>query len=72
MTDTDRFIRNQLTALKELGLCAEALAREEALLRSGLAASGLLEKFLAARQPVPAARGTKGGQKNGGENRRAR
>lgn len=32
----ERFIQNQLEGLARLGLCAEALRREEALLRSGL------------------------------------
>lgn len=35
MTDPDRFIARQLASLRELGLSEEALAREDALLRSG-------------------------------------
>lgn len=33
----ENFIRRQLAALRDLGLSPEALAREEALLRGGLA-----------------------------------
>ena len=38
----EAFIRRQLAALKELGLSPQTLAREEALLRGGFAATSLI------------------------------
>lgn len=37
----ERFIQKQLAGLRDLGLCAEALAREEKLLRGGFSAAGI-------------------------------
>ena len=47
MTDPDRerFIADQLSALRALGLDDEALKREEALLRSGFLLNRLFERL---------------------------
>lgn len=44
------FIARQLAGLRALGVCDAALAREEALLRGGLAGSDILARLLE-RQP---------------------
>lgn len=43
--DPDRFIENQLSALADLGLDGEALAREETFLRSAFLLRHFFEKL---------------------------
>ena len=56
MSDTDArreaFITRQLAALRDLGLPPALLAREEALLRGGLAAGGAFAALLAPKPPA--------------------
>ncbi len=53
-TDARReaFITSQLAALRDLGLPPAMLAREEALLRGGLAAGGAFAALLAPKNPA--------------------
>jgi len=61
---SERFVRNQLAGLADLGLDAEALAREENLLRSGFVQSEALSAVFAQfnHPPLEGSAGRAGGQ----------